>query len=576
LPYRPGQYGAKLVAQVEPPVRVAQELKPVSVRRTNAGTYVFDMGQNMVGRVRLKISGARGTRVVLNHAEVLEEDGSLHKANLRTAVPQDTYILKGEGTELYEPSFTYHGFRYVELKGYPGEPDTDTVTGIVMHTAAPISGKLETSHPGVNRLQSNIVWGQRGNFFSVPTDCPQRDERLGWTGDAQVFCRTALFNMEAARFFTKYVTDMVDAQLDSGSFPDVAPNCGYHARKVNKMKGKEWVRPYSAGWADAGIIIPWTLYQAYGDKEVLETSYDAMVTYMGYLNGLSVDRLIPEPLTRGHGDWLSLDADTPKDVLSNAYYAYSTDLMARIAAALGKAEDAQLYRERAERIKSAFQAKFVAPDGKIKGETQTAYAAALYMGLLTETQARLAARHLADDVERRDFHPTCGFLGIGYLLPALSEYGYSDVAYRLLLQESHPSWLSQIAAGATTMWERWDGWTAERGLHPDRRMNSFNHFAFGSVGEWMYRYMAGINTDPDRPGYKHIRIRPRPDPGMTRVHAEYESLYGTIVSSWRLEGDVFRLQVSIPAGATATVTMPDGETHDVGSGEYEFAVSWGK
>lgn len=562
-------YGGSLVSQSDPPIRITKQLKPISITKTNSGSYIFDMGQNMVGRVRLKVKGERGSRVVLEHAEVLAENGSMYKTNLRSAVTTDTYILKGEGVEIYEPRFTYHGFRYVEMSGFPGEPDLDSVTGMVLHTDASLSGKLETSHPFVNRLQSNIVWGQRGNFFSIPTDCPQRDERLGWTGDAQVFCRTGCFNMNAARFYAKYAADMVDAQLPSGSFPDVAPDGGYHQRRLNKKKDTDWIPPYSAGWADAGIIIPWTVYQVYGDTEVLERHYDAMLRYMDFFEGVSEDFLIKEIYTHNYGDWLSLDPETPKQLVSTAYFYYSTELTRRIAAVLGKEEDAEKYRLRAERIKQAFVRAFVEPEGTMKGDTQTGYAISLAMGLLPEPVAKQAARHLVNDIRWRGTHPTIGFIGIAFLLPALSDYGYNDVAYDLLLQETFPSWFYQIKHGATTIWERWDGWTEEKGIHASR-MNSFNHYVFGAVGEWLYRYMAGIDTDPERPGYKHIHIQPRPGNGVAKVHAEYDSLYGKIASSWHWQDGRFSLKVSIPVNTTATIRMPDQTVYEVGSGQYEF------
>lgn len=595
LPYIGDQYGGKLVAQVDPPARVTRKLKPVAMWKTDWGTYIFDMGQNMVGRVQVKVQAEAGTRIGLHHAETLDVDGTLYKKNLRTAVQEDYYICKGEGVEVYEPTFTFHGFRYVELEGYPGEPDLDTITGHVIHTDAPFTGKLETAHPLVNQLQSNIVWGQMGNFISVPTDCPQRDERLGWTGDAQVFCRTAAFNMEVARFFGKYTLDMVDAQTESGTFPMVAPNCGYHIRKIKKRIGTEWHESYVAGWADAGVIIPWTLYLVYGDKDLLERIYPSLVTYMGFLKSMSRDGLIPEDRSQHFGDWLSVNADTPRSLISNAYYAYSTELMANIAEVLGKEEDALKYRIRANQIKAAFTAQYAQPDGKLAGDTQTGYALALCFDLLPEPLAKRAAEQLVANIRQHGNHLTVGFLGVEYLLPALSRYGYSSVAYDLLLQETYPSWLYQIHNGATTMWERWDGYSKEKGFHPHYKMNSFNHYAYGAVGEWMYRYMAGIEAVAEKPGYRHFRIQPEPDERIPFVRGEYESLYGKIVSSWKLEEGRFTLQVTIPVNTTATILLPVGEVlvdetdlangwlkplgtidgktaYEAGSGDYTFTV----
>lgn len=598
LAYRGYEYGGELVAQMDPPVRVVEELQPISVTKTEWGTYIFDMGQNMVGNVRLTVEGGQaGQEIVLDHTEMLDEDGSLYRKNLRSATPVDKYIVKGTGVEVYEPKFTFHGFRFVELQGYPGEPDLSTITGRVIHTDAPTAGELKTSHPLVNQLVSNIYWGQRGNFISVPTDCPQRDERLGWTGDAMAFTRTASFNMDVATFFRKYTIDMIDAQLATGSFPDVAPNCGYDARKARKRIGTEWIRPYTAGWADAGIIVPWTLYEVYGDKEILEESYPALVYYMGFLVNMAEGDLIPAYKTQNYGDWLEINAETPKDVISNAFYAHSVDLMSQIAAVLGKEEDAAKYAERAQRIKRAYQAAYVSADGKIEGDTQAAYATALCMNVLDEETAKKAAAHFVEDIERKGYHLTVGFLGVRYLLPALSECGYDEVAYKILMQDTFPSWFYQIEHGATTMWERWDGYT-EHGFHNAYRMNSFNHYAAGAVGEWLYRFMAGIESDPDHPGYKHIILQPRPGDGLTELESTFETMYGTIQSAWQVHDGEFEVNFSIPANTTATIRLPEHEgvptldeaalangdlkkvelsngevAYQAGSGDYTFRVS---
>lgn len=546
-------YNGLIVAMVEPPVRITQTVKPISVRKTAAGSYIFDMGQNMVGWTEVRASGAWGTRITLSHAEMLSPDGSLYLDNLRKAVQQDHYVMNGEGEEQYEPHFTFHGFRYVEVTGFPGVPGLDDVTGKVIHSDTPAAGKLETSDEMVNKLYSNITWGQRGNFLSVPTDCPQRDERLGWTGDAQIFARTASYNMDVSRFFTKYVWDMIDCQQPSGAFTDVAPDAGWIRHKMWNTR-LNWFAPDNSGWGDAGVIIPWTLYLMYGDIRVLERHYDAMERWVQYLKQNS-DGLI-RPDYANYADWLSIGADTPNEVLATAYFAYSAKLLSRIAGVLGKREDEQTYDELHAAVADAFRGAFVDGSGQIHGDTQTVYVLALQFGLLTEQLRKKAIDRLVADIRGRGNRLSTGFLGVGYLLPALTDNGHTEVAYDLLTQEEFPSWMYSIKHGATTIWERWDGWTEEKGFQTPS-MNSFNHYSLGSVGEWMYRYMAGIEADPASPGFKHAIIRPRPGRRLTWVKASYASNYGTISTEWQMEPNgVFKLQVSIPANTTADVYVP--------------------
>ncbi|MFC5702002.1 glycoside hydrolase family 78 protein [Cohnella faecalis] len=546
-------YNGLLVSMVEPPVRITQTMKPISVRRTEQGTYIYDMGQNMVGWTEVKVRGERGTKITLSHAEMLNPDGTLYLDNLRVAVQQEHYILKGEGEERYEPHFTFHGFRYVELVGYPGEPDLHTIAGKVVHSDTPRTGTLETNDAMVNKLYSNITWGQRGNFLSVPTDCPQRDERLGWTGDAQIFARTASYNMDVSQFFTKFMWDMIDSQQPSGAFTDVAPDAGWIRHKMWNTR-LNWFAPDNAGWGDAGVVIPWTLYLMYGDTRILETHYGAMERWVEYLRQTTADLIRPD--YANYGDWLSIGADTPNEVLATAYFAYSTKLFSQIAGVLGKLEDEAKYESLFQSIAEAFRKAFVGSDGRIKGETQTVYVLALQFGLLTEELRQLAIGHLTDDIARKGDRLSTGFLGVGYLLPALTDNGRLDVAYGLLTQEEFPSWMYSIKHGATTIWERWDGWTEHNGFQTPT-MNSFNHYSLGSVGEWMFRYMGGIEADPARPGFRHAVVRPRPGGRVTSASASYESLYGTIVSEWEKRPDgSFRLRVVVPANATAAVDVP--------------------
>ncbi len=525
-----------LVAQNCEPVLVTEELKPRAITEPTPGVYIFDLGQNMVGWVRLKVRGAAGTEVRLRFAEMLNPDGTLYTTNLRGAKQADTYLLNGEGDEVWEPRFTFHGFRYVEVTGYPGKPTLDAITGRVAHSATPLAGRMETSSPLVNQLLQNIDWGQRGNFLSIPTDCPQRDERLGWTGDAQIFVRTSTYNRDVGAFFTKWLQDLEDAQSPAGAFPDVAPRQSY-------------VGEGTAAWGDAGVICPWTIYERYGDTRILEQRYDSMCRWISYLQANSTALLRPET---GSGDWLSIPADTPRDVLATAYFARSTQLLARTARVLGKGDDARKYEALWGEIKTAFNKAYVAPDGRVKGNTQTCYVLALHFDLLPQDKRAAAARYLAEDIEAKGGHLSTGFVGVGYLCPVLTETGYVDLAYRLLLNETFPSWGYSIKHGATTIWERWDGWTEEKGFQ-DPGMNSFNHYSLGSVGEWLYSTVAGIDTDPEQPGYKHSHIHPRPGGKLTHVKATYESIHGPIATDWGLENDRFTLNVTVPANTTATV-----------------------
>lgn len=532
----------KLVAQVGPPIRETEELAPVEIIQYKPGIYIFDMGQNMVGRVSLKVSGPSGTKITLRFGEMLNDDGSLYTENLRTARQTDIYILRGEGIEVYEPRFTFHGFRYVEVVGYPGQPTLETITGKVINSDMPQTGFFECSSSMINQLQSNIVWSQRGNFLSVPTDCPQRNERMGWTGDAQIFARTACFNARTVEFFHKWMRDVSDAQLSSGAFTDVAP----------QVKG---MGAGNAAWGDAGVIIPWTMYLCYRDKQIIEEHYDAMVCWIEYLKANSKNLLRPD---KGFGDWLNVDDETPKDVLGTAYFAYVTHLLSKMAAILGKYKDAKKYNSLFENIRRAFVKAYVSSDGSIRGNTQTCYVLALQMELLPDNLRPLAAKKLVKKIEEKDGHLSTGFVGVSYLLPVLSNFGYTDVAYSLLTQDTYPSWGYSIKNGATTMWERWDSYTVNGGFG-NEGMNSFNHYSLGSVGEWMYRYISGIEIDPENPGYKHIIIQPHIGGGLTWANGIYDSLYGRVVSNWKIEDDGLYLKVEIPPNTTATAYLPKGK-----------------
>lgn len=554
----------RLVAEPSQPVRVTQEVDAKEVTEPEDGVYVFDMGQNMVGWARLRVTGEAGTQVRLRYAEALNPDGTIYTENLRSARQTDTYILKGEGEEIFEPRFTFHGFHYVEVTGYPGEPSPDAITGCVVHSDTPPVGTFECSDSLINRLQSNIVWGQRGNFLSVPTDCPQRDERLGWMGDAQVFVRTASYNMDVAAFFTKWMADVEDAQSPDGAFPDVAPLPDFAT--IDLTKG-------APAWGDAGVIVPWTIYKVYEDTQIIEKHYAAMVRWMEYLREANPNLLRTRRRGNNFGDWLAPKGDdTPKDLLATAYWAYDARLMAEMAQAIGRKDDAAKYDELFRGISNAFTEAYVESDGRVKGDTQTCYVLALHMDLVPDDLRALVAERLVEAIEREDWHLSTGFVGVGYLLPVLTEAGYKDVAYRLLRNTTFPSWGYTIEHGATVIWERWDGWTEESGFQSPN-MNSFNHYSLGAVGEWLYRYVAGIDLDPQYPAYKRIIIQPRPGGDLDSARGVYDSVRGRIVSEWQLADGKFHLKVRIPANTNATVYMPaaDGSRVTEGSEPVERA-----
>ncbi|MEW1929055.1 alpha-L-rhamnosidase [Streptomyces sp. NPDC088360] len=540
---------AAVVAQIDGHTRVESEISTQKVSEPEPGVFVFDLGQNMVGAVRLTVSGKAGTKVQLRHAEVLNPDGTIYTTNLRTARATDTYTLKGGGKETFEPRFTFHGFRYVEVTGYPGKPPRDAVVGRVIHTSAPFTMDFKTNVPMLNQLHSNITWGQRGNFLSVPTDTPARDERLGWTGDINVFAPTAAYTMESARFLTKWLDDLRDGQPDDGAFPDVAPFVGTVGKGV-------------AGWGDAGVTVPWALYQAYGDTRVLEQSWSSMLKWLDYLEKHSTGYLRP---AEGYGDWLNIQDETPKDVIGTAYFAHSADLVARTAEALGK--DPAPYKKLFGSVRDAFRAAYVTSGGRVKGDTQTAYVLALSMELLADGDRAPAAARLVELIKSKEWHLSTGFLGTPRLLPVLTATGHTDVAYRLLVQRSFPSWGYQIDKGATTMWERWDSIKPD-GSFQDAGMNSFNHYAYGSVGEWMYANIAGIA--PADPGFRKILVRPRPGGGVTEAQGSFDALYGPVTTHWKTDSEGFRLTLTLPANTTAEVWIPADERSQVTHEAAEF------
>jgi alpha-L-rhamnosidase len=548
-----------LVASAAPAVRRINELVPIKIFKTPAGDEVVDLGQNMVGWVRLKVKGPAGTVVTLRHAEVLDKDGNLYTDNLRSARSTVRYTLSGKGKEVFEPHFTYQGFRYVAVSGFPGKLRRDSIAGITLHSDMAVTGAFATSRPLIDQLQHNIQWGQKGNFLDVPTDCPQRDERLGWTGDAQVFAPTAAFNMDVDGFFSKWLKDLAADQLDGGSIPFVVPDV---------LSSSDRPVGGAAGWGDAATVIPWEIYLAYGDKRVLEDQYISMRRWVEYEQSRAGADEVWDGDTH-FGDWLDFFSvgtasnfgATSTDLIATAYFAHSTDILGRSALILGKDKDAARYRDSLVKIKAAFQRAFVASDGTVGTGTQTAYVLALDFDLLPDELRAAAAQKLAADVRARG-HLTTGFLGTPRLLSVLTRFGYIDDAYMLLNREQFPSWLYPVKRGATTIWERWDGVKPD-GSFEDKGMNSFNHYAYGAVGSWMYQTLGGINIDPRAPGYAHFLIQVQPGGSFTQARTEHDSPYGRIRSDWIIKGGRMSLNLVIPANSSATVRVPRTHAADV-------------
>jgi alpha-L-rhamnosidase len=528
-----------------PPVRVIAEFKAKTITEPQPGVYVLNLGQNFAGIARLKVRGHAGEKITLRFAERLNPDGTIYTTNLRQARSTDTYICRGDGVETWQPRFTYHGFQYIEVTGLDSRPSENTVVGLALSSDTPVVGSFTCSDPMLNQLHNNIYWTQRANFIDIPTDCPQRDERLGWTGDAQVYIRTATLNCDVEAFYTKWLVDLdEDGQRADGEFPMVAPV---------KVAGDDG----GPAWADAGVICPWTLYAAYGDRRILERDYPAMTNFIAFCQNRSKPDLLPPDKYHCFGDWLSINADTPKDVICTAYFAYSTKLTAQAAEVLGKGDEAAKYNELFARLKAAFNQAYVTDDGRVKGDTQCGYVLALAFDLVDGNRARLAAQHLVENIEQRGWHLSTGFIGTKDLMLVLAKIGRNDVAYRLIHNDTFPSWGFSIKHGATSIWERWDGWTPEKGFQ-DPGMNSFAHYSFGAVYQWMVENIGGIQSTHN--AYEHILIAPQMDNGtnhaLTHAATSLDTIRGRIATAWQRDGNGLTLDVTIPANTTATVWLP--------------------
>ena len=555
--------GPRLVAQPNEPIRITRTMKPVGMAQPTPGDFIFDLGQNMVGWPRMALHGPAGSEVRFRYGEVLNPDGTLYRDNLRGAAQQDTYICSGKGSEVFEPHFTYHGFRYVEVNGLAYPPQVSDLAGCVVHSAAPETGQFDCSSPLLNKIMSAIQWTLRSNLHSTPTDCPQRDERLGWMGDAQVFSQTAMFTMDMAAFFTKWVRDIREAQAEDGRFPDFAPQ-PYDPDQ--RFSG-------NPGWADAGVIIPWLHYVNYGDKDLLEEHFEAAHRYVDWVvagNPGLVWRNASQLTPLWYGDWLNADTfadlaglprkggEVPKEIYSTAFLAYSTQLVSRMAAVLGRDKEAARYDQLAADIRSAFNQAFVSTDGHIQGDTQAGYALALYFDLLPEQLRPLAAQHMVAALAPYDGGLSTGIQSTVRMMLELVRHGYHDQAYALMTRTTIPSWGYMVEHGGTTIWERWDGWAEGRGFQ-DPGMNSFNHYAIGSVGEWMYRVIGGLNPDTAAPGWKHFTVHPIPGGGLAWASVSYNSIRGPLGCHWEKNGADLVMRVEVPANTSATVYVPAAE-----------------
>jgi alpha-L-rhamnosidase len=560
-----------LCAQLNEPLAIINEIKPVSVHKIGHNKYIFDLGQNMVGWCRLTLPYNPGQPIRFRYGEWLYDDGSLYTDNLRDAKQIDLYRPADEAKIEYEPRFTYHGFRYVEIEGLTREPQLNNLLGKVVASSSPIVSDFSCSDKDVNKLWENIRWTLWGNLTSVPTDCPQRDEREGWMADAQIFSQTAIYNLDMAGFYTKWTRDIRDSQLEDGRFPDIAPHDG------------AWMGFFNApGWADAGVIIPWRVYQNYNDKQILAQQYEAMKKFVDFNHKNNPDLIWRNVRANDYNDWLNGNwinakdypkegGSIPNEVFATAYFAQSAEIVAQSAKLLGKTNDYKLYSDLAANIRKAFVKEFVSSDGKIKGDTQTGYAIALQFNLLPVELRTKAAAQMVEVIKRYDYRISTGIHGTIMLMNQLSEYGYSDIAYQLLLSRRFPSWFYSIDQGATTIWERWDGYVAGRGFQ-DAGMNSFNHVAIGAVGEWMYRHILGIQLDESQPGFQHFFIKPQPGKELTWAKGNYHGISGNIEVSWTKQGDTFNLDITVPANTTATVVLPNNKTVKVGSGKHQWEL----
>lgn len=562
---------ATLVAPSGPPIRRKELITPAAILTSPSGKTIVDFGQNLVGHVRIQVSGPAGQTITLRHAEVLEH-GELCTRPLRHAKATDHYILRGSkdgAAEAWEPRFTYHGFRYVEVEGWPGNLDPAAICAVVCHSDMKRIGWFECSDPLVNRLHENVIWSMRGNFFGIPTDCPQRDERLGWTGDIQIFSPTASFLYDSAGFLTSWLSDLAVETLDYGVVPHVVPNV------------LPQPNPPAAAWGDAAVVVPWVLYQRFGDRKVLQDQMPSMRAWVDLIAFIVGDRRLWDHGFQ-FGDWLDpaappdhpADARTPGFIVATAYFARSAELVGQSAGVLGQHEIEAQYLKLAEEVRAAFNQEYVTPAGRVLSDASTAYALALQFALLPNAEERShAAARLAELAQEAGYHISTGFVGTPLICDALCDAGYADVAYHLLMQRECPSWLYPVTMGATTIWERWDSMLPDGSINPGE-MTSFNHYALGAVADWLHRDVAGLA--PALPGYRELVIRPLPGGGLSYATARHLTPYGMAACGWQLADGTITVSVEVPPNTTARIFLPaqEGEPFSVGAGSYQWSYPY--
>ena len=534
-------YDVPLVAQLAQPIKVTEQLASAKITKTKYGSYIVDFGQNIAGWVQLKAPEKQAGKIMIQYAELQNSDGSLFLGNLRTAKSMNKYYLTGKETGWLQPHFTYHGFRWVEIYGYPEKLESTDIVANVIHSDIPVVGHFRCSDSLINQIYENELWTFRDNFYAVPTDCPQRDERLGWMADAGNIPQVACYFMKVDKYFDKWVYDMEDSQQKTGHMPDYSPTRG--AFEYGQKIG-------APGWADACIKVPYNLYKFYGDTALLENHYNAMKKHVEDMRSRSEDNLYKK---KGWGDWLAVEP-SPSEPFGTAYFFYSTKKLAEIAAVLRKPEDAQMYERLAQQIAQAYQEEyFDASTNTYIGNTQSMNVLPVSMGITPKDKQKAVLQNIINDIKAHENHLTTGFLGTTFLFPELAKYGSNDLIYQMVTQRDYPSWGRIIDEGATTITEAWNAYMGAD-------FASHNHFNLGSVNEWFFAYLAGIQPDINQPGFKHFFIKPIIVDSLNFVEASYESNFGTIRSEWGKENGKLSFLVEIPVNTTATVLIPGKDT----------------
>jgi alpha-L-rhamnosidase len=546
------------------PIKEELRVYPKEITEPLKNVYVVDFGQNMVGWCRIFGNAKKAENIIIQYGEALNEDGTLYTENLRGAQQTDIYKPSNTGMFAFEPRFTYHGFRYIQIHGLSDKPSIDSIFGRVIHSSSPFVSNFQCSDSSLNKLMENIRWTQRGNLMSSPNDCPQRDERFGWMGDIQIFAQTGIFNMDLAAFLTKFLIDTRDDQADDGRFPDFAPHPGNPNLDFSG----------APGWGDAAVFVPWITYVNYADEQILKDQFSAACRWIKYIHRNNPDYIWRNGRNRDYNDWLNGDkiiheewpkegAEIPNEIFATAFFYKSTQIVARMADIIHRPVESKYYGQLADSIKTAFIKNFVKEDGFITGNTQAGYALALNFELLPPEQRSNALEHMIKNI-RQDYngHLSTGIQTSVRALLELTSMGHNDIAWELILKRTFPSWMYMIDNGATTIWERWDGYVKGRGFQSPG-MNSLNHWALGAVGEWMWKNIIGLNPDENQPGWKHFTIAPKPGGGLNWAKGDYVSIRGRILSSWEIKDKKFFLEIEVPPNCTATVQIPTTDVNNI-------------